>query len=191
MQNSSSLTPSRFGFFSPASYFEAKILVSRGKVAIGVSAGRATERIGWMQRQDSIAIGDTVSRMQQRLIPDGLKGVSAADTGLTPLSQGDVVGCGLRWADPQRTAVDIFLTRNGKRVATAKHGAQPGGLPEIFARASRELPRCWKFHFPGQQNLPHNRTCCMYCLIAACGDAPVPMTNATLTCPLPQCVPIC
>ena len=76
---------------------------------------------------------------------------------------GEVVGCGLRWADPQRMAVDIFLTRNGKRVATAKHGAQPGGLPEIFARASRELPRCWKFHFPGQQNLPHNQ-----CGPAAC-----------------------
>ena len=196
MQNSSSLTPSRFGFFSPASYFEAKILVSTGKVAIGVAAGRATERIGWMQRQDSIAIGDTVSRMQQRLIPDGLMGASTADTsfsGLTPLSQGDVVGCGLRWADPQRTAVDIFLTRNGKRVATAKRGAHPGGLPEIFARASREMPRCCFFHFSRQQNLPHKsvRSCCMYCLIAACGHAPVPVTKSALTRPLPQCVPIC
>jgi hypothetical protein len=32
--------------------------VSKGKVAIGVSGEQSTERIGWLQRQDSVALGE-------------------------------------------------------------------------------------------------------------------------------------
>ena len=128
-----SLRPSRFGFFSAESYFEAKVLASKGKVAVGISTEKSTERIGWLQRQDSVALGDSVNRIH-RLLADGYNGQPSDAPGLAALKQGDVVGCGLRWADPSKTAVDVFFTRNGARVATAKRTAG-AGLSETFARA--------------------------------------------------------
>lgn len=140
VQSTASLVPSRFAFFSPSSYFEAKVIVSRGRVAIGVAAHETRDNVGWLQRPDSLALGDTGNRLQ-RLVADAFRGAACDAPDLAELCKGDVVGCGLRWVDPGRKKVDIFFTRNGRRVATGKNSESAGGdggcgLADIFNDAA-------------------------------------------------------
>ncbi len=80
VQSTSSLVPSRF---------------------IGVAPHETRENVGWLQRPDSLALGDTGKRLQ-RLVADAFRGDACDAPDLAELCKGDIVGCGLRWVDPGR-----------------------------------------------------------------------------------------
>ncbi len=140
VQSTASLVPTRFAFFPPSSYFEAKVIVSRGRVAIGVSVHQTRDNVGCLQRPDSLALGDTGKRLQ-RLVADAFRGAACDAPDLAELCKGDIVGCGVRWVDPGRKKVDIFFTHNERRVATGKNsesasGDSGFGLADIFNDAA-------------------------------------------------------
>ena len=71
VQSTVSLVPSRFAFLPPSSYFEAKVIVIRGRVSIGVDVDETHDNVGWFQRSDSMTLGDTGNRLQY-LVADAI-----------------------------------------------------------------------------------------------------------------------